>query len=39
VIGILKNRGEQLDMAYMNQWARELRVQDLLEKASKEIGR
>jgi len=38
VIGILKNRREQLDLAYLNQWARELHVEDLLEKAFKEAN-
>jgi hypothetical protein len=38
IMGIVKNRGEQLDLAYLNQWARELRVEDLLEKALKEAS-
>jgi hypothetical protein len=36
LMGIIKNRREQLDLAYLNQWAPELRVDDLLEKALKE---
>jgi hypothetical protein len=38
VVGILKVRAGSLDLAYLNQWARELRVEDLLEKALIEIG-
>jgi len=36
VIGILKNRRDQLDLTYLQQWARELHVEDLLEKAFQE---
>jgi hypothetical protein len=38
VVGILKVRADSLDLAYLNQWARELRVEDLLGKALKEAG-
>jgi hypothetical protein len=36
LMGIIKNRRERLDLAYLNQWARELRVEDLLQEALKE---
>jgi hypothetical protein len=35
VLGILKVQGDSLDMVYLRQWARELRVEDLLERALK----
>lgn len=38
VVGILKVQAHSLDFAYLNQWARELNVDDLLEKASNEAG-
>jgi hypothetical protein len=39
VAGILKVQVDSLDLAYLNHWARELHVEDLLEKAFKEAGR
>jgi len=39
VLGILKVQSGSMDFAYLNQWASELRVKDLLEKAFKEISR
>src|SRR5208283_1636905 len=36
VVGILKVQADTLDLAYLNQWARELHVEGLLEKAFKE---
>ena len=38
VVGILKVQAGSLDIAYLNQWARELHVEDLLEKALQEAG-
>jgi hypothetical protein len=38
VLGVLKVQGDQLDMAYLNQWARELGVSELLKKAFDEAG-
>jgi hypothetical protein len=35
VVGILKVQADSLDLNYLKQWARELRVEDLLEKALK----
>ena len=37
VLGILKVQAGSLDLGYLNQWARELRVDDLLEKAFREV--
>lgn len=39
VIGVLKVQKRQLDMNYLNKWAKELGVSDLLKKALKEAGR
>jgi hypothetical protein len=39
VVGILKVQADTLDVAYLNQWARELHVEGLLEKAFKEANR
>lgn len=36
VIGVIKTQGEHLDHDYLQHWARELNVQDLLEQALKE---
>ena len=33
VLGVLKTRFEQLDIPYMRKWAKELNVEDLLERA------
>jgi len=32
----LKTKLEELDLAYLRKWARELKVEDLLERALKE---
>ncbi len=39
VVGVLRVKGEQLDMAYLEKWASELRVRDLLDRATDEAGR
>jgi hypothetical protein len=39
VVGILKVQADTLNLAYLKQWARELHVEDLLEKALKEANR
>jgi len=36
ILGVLKARSKELDLAYLHQWARELKVDDLLERALKE---
>lgn len=36
VLGVLKTRAGELDLAYLRQWAGELKVGDLLERALKE---
>jgi hypothetical protein len=36
VVGIFKVQADSLDLAYLHRWARELRVEDLLEKAFQE---
>lgn len=38
VLGIFKVQGGSLDLAYLHQWARELQVKDLLERAFKEAN-
>jgi hypothetical protein len=38
VLGILRQRAEQLDSAYLRKWAVELGVADLLERACREAG-
>ena len=38
VLGVLKVQGDQLDMAHLNHWAKELSVSALLEKAIDEAG-
>jgi hypothetical protein len=38
VIGVLKVQGTALDFAYMRRWAREIEVEDLLERALAEAG-
>jgi hypothetical protein len=38
VLGVMKTRAGELDLDYLHQWARELRVDDLLERALKESG-
>jgi hypothetical protein len=36
VLGVLKTKSEELDLAYLRIWAKELKVEDLLERALKE---
>ena len=38
VLGVLKVRGDALDLAYMQQWADDLDVADLLQRALQEAG-
>jgi hypothetical protein len=38
VQGVLKVQSDQLDMAYLNHWAKELGISELLEKAIDEAG-
>ncbi len=38
VLGVLKVQGERLDRAYLNQWARTLKLTDLLEEALLQSG-
>lgn len=38
ILGVLKTRAGELDVDYLRQWARELKVGDLLERALKESG-
>jgi hypothetical protein len=38
VLGILKVQADNLDLAYLDQWARELKVEDLYERAFKEAN-
>jgi hypothetical protein len=39
VLGIIMVQGNKLDLAYLRQWAKELKVSDLLERAFLEAGR
>jgi hypothetical protein len=36
ILGVMKTRADDLDLAYLQKWARELRVSDLLKRALKE---
>lgn len=36
ILGVLKTRAGELDLNYLHQWAKELKVSDLLERALKE---
>jgi hypothetical protein len=38
VVGVLKAQGDRLDLSYVNRWARELGLLDLLERAKQEAG-
>lgn len=38
ILGVLKTRGAALDMVYLQKWAAQLQVSDLLEKALSEAG-
>jgi hypothetical protein len=37
ILGVFKTRGDDLDLAYLRNWARELGVEDLLERVLKEV--
>ena len=37
ILGVLKTRTGALDLGYMQRWANELKVSDLLERALKEM--
>jgi hypothetical protein len=37
ILGVLKTRAGELDLAYLRKWAKELKIADLLERASKEM--
>jgi hypothetical protein len=38
ILGVLKTRAGELDLGYLRQWAKELKVSDLLERALKEAA-
>ena len=38
ILGILKQQGTNLDLAYLDRWASALGVSDLLEQAPREVG-
>ena len=38
VLGVLKTRTGELDLGYLRDWAKELKVSDLLERALKDAG-
>lgn len=38
ILGVLKTRAGELDLAYLREWARELKVSDLLERALSEAA-
>jgi len=38
VLGVLKVQGAALDLAYLNEWARELGLTDLLRRALDDAG-
>ncbi|HAE58080.1 MAG TPA: hypothetical protein DCG54_00860 [Anaerolineae bacterium] len=38
ILGVLKTRAGELDLAYLRQWAKELKVNDLLERVLKEAA-
>jgi len=38
ILGVLKTRAGELDLDYLQKWANELKVSDLLERALKEMG-
>jgi len=38
ILGVLKTRAGELDLGYLRQWANELKVNDLLERALKEAA-
>jgi hypothetical protein len=38
ILGVLKTRAGELDLAYLHKWAKELKVSDLWERALKELA-
>jgi len=38
ILGVVKTKSRQLDLAYLNHWAKELAVEDLLERALREAS-
>jgi len=38
ILGVLKTRAGELDLAYLRQWAEELKVSDLMGRALKEVS-
>jgi hypothetical protein len=38
ILGVLKTRSGELDLAYLQKWAKDLKVSDLLERALKQAG-
>lgn len=38
ILGVLKTRGNKVELDYLEQWAKELKVLDLLERALREIS-
>ena len=38
ILGVLKTRAGELDLDYLSQWAGELKISDLLERALKEAN-
>jgi hypothetical protein len=36
ILGVVKTKSDQLDLAYLRRWAKELAVEDLLERALQE---
>lgn len=38
ILGVMKIRADELDLAYLRKWAGELKIADLLERALKEAG-
>ena len=38
ILGVLKTRAGELDLEYLQKWAKELNVSDLLERSLKEAN-
>jgi hypothetical protein len=38
ILGVMKTRAGELDLEYLRQWAGELKVSDLLERALKDAA-
>jgi hypothetical protein len=38
VLGVIKTQAEALDLGYLQEWAKELKVADLIERALEEAG-